>query len=103
MPVSAMPDRASAAPSEDLSGVVPAQSDQPDQPPPGASQAASGDNRTQAVRMIRQLTTQIDALAQQFPEASEAARAASQALVKAAVSITGNSQDQGKSAAPPNR
>jgi len=101
MPVASMPDRASAAPAEDLSGVVPQKPDQPDTE--GAANAAPEQGRTEAVRMIRQLTTQIDALAQQFPEAAEAARAASQALVKAAVSITGNSQDQGKAAAPPNR
>ena len=94
-----MPTRDAAPPPDDLSGVVPERPAQPDAQ--ASSQASNG--RTEAVRMIRQLTSQIDALVQQFPEAAEAAKAASQALVKAAVTITGNSQDQGKAAAPPNR
>ncbi len=94
-----MPTRDSAAPPDDLSGVV---APQPAQPDPQAS-AQPNAGRTEAVRMIRQLTAQIDALVTQFPEAAEAAKAASQALVKAAVTITGNSPDQGKAAAPPNR
>lgn len=94
-----MPGRSDAAPTSDDTpdySSVAGGSDASD-----SGQSSPDQNRMQVVRTIRQITSQIDAIAQQFPEFAESARAASQALVKGAVTITGNQQGQGKSGAPP--
>lgn len=59
------------------------------------------DARMTVVRTIRQLTSQIDSIAQQFPEFSEAARGASQMLMKGAAAITGGQRGPGKAGTPP--
>lgn len=94
MPMAPMPTRAAATDdSPDASSIAGGASDN--------GQPSPDQDRNGAVQTVRQITSQIQAIAQQFPEFAEAARAANQALVKGAVAITGNSRDQGKSGAPP--
>jgi hypothetical protein len=98
MPMSSMPSRG-AAPAddeEDSSSLVPAS---------GGDEAAGGSDqeeaRTGAIKMVHQLTSQIEAIAKQFPEFAKAGSAASKALVEGAVAMAGNKRGPGKAGSPP--
>ncbi len=81
---------------EDTSSLVPASGGDD-----GSDSSDQDAARIGAIRLVRQFTSQIEAIAKQFPELAEAASAANKALVEGAVAMAGNKSGPGKSGSPP--